>query len=90
MVYLIKNCFFFCHVSETEDAGPVLLGIDITLGLCSRERKNVLPRIISEPPTPSPDTDGCLLGKVVIPRGKKALDVGAGLTERILEVIVLV
>ena len=38
----------------------------------------------------SPDTDGRLLGKVEIPLGKKTFDVGAGLTERILEVIVLV
>ena len=38
----------------------------------------------------SPDTDSCLLGKRVGSLGKKTFYVGAGMAERILEVIVLI
>ena len=93
IVYLIKNLFFFRHDSETKDAGPVFFGINITFGLRPSDNNNdSISRMIMQQQQqyPLPGADRCLLGKVVVSLGKKTFYVGAGLAERILEVIVLV
>ena len=93
IVYLIKNLFFFRHDSETKDAGPVFFSINITFWLRPSDNNNdSIPRMIMQKQQqhPLPGADRCLLGKVVVSLGKKTFYVGAGLAERILEVIVLV
>ena len=90
IIYLIKNRFFSRHDPKTKDTGPVFFGIDITFGLRPSVINDVRMSDIVIISHCSPDTDRCLLRKVVVSLGEKTFNVGAGLAERILEVIVLV